>query len=161
MLSVFALNPFTVITVVYSCTVDGPRPDLAWRTNPSGSLQEIGNNIQEAKAVLYSRHPSAPKTSPKVRDCSFHSGQQKQDTLGGVVRGKRHMAAEVKILTSWWKFMPHAGCLRDGKTMYPISSPSTPQQKKVCTVLPAMTTCDLKGQGFGMYWRWGVFFKFP
>lgn len=54
------------------------------------------------------------------------------------------MAAEVKILVevydSYW--MP-----KGGKTLYPISYPCTPQQEKVCTVLPARTTCDLKGRG--------------
>lgn len=134
-------------------------PDLAWRTNPPGSLQEIGNNVQAAKVALSTRRLSpASKHHPKSGAVPS-TVASKNKIHGEVLQGGK--GTWLMTLKSWWKFMPHAGCLRDGKTTYPISYLCIPYQKKVCTALPVMTTCDLKGQGFGMYWRREVFLKFP
>lgn len=122
------LNPFTVITVVYSCTpVDGPWPRFGLKDKPT-RLAASNNREQRSSSKSCPIHQTSftcTQTTP--RGCSFHSGPQKQDTWGGVVRGKRHMAAEIKILV---EIYVHAGCLRDGKTTYPIICPYIPQQKK-------------------------------
>lgn len=136
MLSVFALNLFTVITVVYSCTpVDGPWPRFGLKDKPTRLAVRNREQCSSSKScIIHQTSSTCTQTSPKVRGCSFHSGQQKQDTWGGVVRGKRHMAAEVKILVEvyasswmpegWQNHVSHQQSLHAsaGKCLYSVAS---------------------------------------